>query len=107
MSGFMSSMSAMLNADKFQKARSEHTIFNDTFEHHFRSRALKQNGCIIIEVDTAFVYDGQCFETGIKRNGAWYIPERYYDEKSAKEGHAYWLAWIKENPDRDIPNMAP
>jgi hypothetical protein len=39
-----------------------------------------------ILIDTAYVVDKRCFETGIKAWG-WHIPERYDTEEAAGKGH--------------------
>ena len=92
---------AIMNSDKFSKARIEHKVWNNKVKIgvHGPAKIAKRE----IEIDTAFVYDIQEFETGIK-DGYWHIVERYPDEKSAEKGHEKWLQWVNDNPDKEIPD---
>jgi Leu/Phe-tRNA-protein transferase len=80
---------AILHPEKFAEARSLHKVWRDELPK--------------ITVDTGFVVDVNCYETGIY-DGCWHIVERYDDEQSAEVGHAKWLKWVNENPDAEIPD---
>lgn len=53
-------------------------------------------------IDTCYTPDTQEWETGIKRNGRWYIVETYEDEEKAKIGHKKWVKKIKQNPEMTL-----
>lgn len=94
---------AIMHPERFQKARSEHKEWNDVIKTNSKNiYAVPKE----ITIDTAFVVDRQCYETGIKLF-CWKIPERYNDEKSAEIGHKKWVEFIKRNIDFDLSVVVP
>ena len=84
---------AILNPEPLLEGRRTHKVWNEKIPTSDE----------FITVDTAFVADMRCFETGIKK-GYWHIVERYSTEESAEMGHNKWVKEIKENPDMEIPD---
>jgi hypothetical protein len=84
---------AITHPERFQDARAAHKVWTNEV----------QSGTRHVTVDTAFVVDMHCYETGI-REGYWHIVERYLDEKVAAKGHKKWIKWLKDNPTEDIPD---
>ena len=86
-------ISAILNPDRFTKARAEHKSWVTKIPG-----MLEGKFPVEIIVDTAYVVDCRRFETGIKAYG-WKIPERYDTEEAAGKGHRKWVKRIKKNSD--------
>lgn len=84
---------AIMNPEPMRAARAAHKVWNDTVPH----------GSKMVTVDTCYVSDIRCYETGIEE-GSWHIVERYEDEKAAGKGHKKWIKWLKENPTADVPD---
>lgn len=55
-------------------------------------------------VDTSFVSDTGCFETGIEsakfNNGDWVIVDEYKTKAEAKRKHLAWVKFMKTNPKK-------
>jgi hypothetical protein len=81
----------------FNNDYNERVVYNDKF-----------NG---ITVDTAYVRDTGCFETGIvdkryREDGGWMIVEEYDTKEEAKIGHQKWVKKLKsKNPPKTLPNV--
>ena len=65
-----------------------------------------------ITIDTCIGFDTGIWETGINKDGQWYIVEQYGEEEYGDEkeevarvGHAKWVNAIKSNPDMELPNI--
>lgn len=57
-----------------------------------------------IVVDTCVAFDTGAWETGIKR-GSDSFAEQYEDRHGAVVGHARWVAAMKEDPMRELPDL--
>jgi len=58
-------------------------------------------------VDTCKPPDTNLWETGISRDGekTWSIVEQYKNRDEAKKGHEKWVKLMRENPNRELPNI--
>lgn len=59
-------------------------------------------------VDTCCAFDSGKWETGIEgptTDGNFHIAEQYKDRDEAEKGHEKWVAFMRENPNREIPNI--
>lgn len=65
----------------------------------------EENGWI---VDTCVAFDTRAWETGIYPPDSedCQIVEQYPNEDEAKKGHDKWVALMRENPDRKLPDIS-
>jgi len=84
---------AIMHPERFQDARAAHKVWNNEIISGDRE----------VTVDTAYVVDQHCYETGINYQ-YWHIVERYDSEKDAEKGHNKWIRWLKDNPTTTIPD---
>lgn len=63
---------------------------------------VEENGWI---VDTCEGFDTHKWETGINRGENWLIVEQYSNRIEAQKGHDKWVALMRENPKRELPDI--
>ncbi len=84
---------AIMHPEKMRNARDAHKVLTDDYTLGTRN----------ITVDTGFVSDFGCYETGIK-DIYWHIVERYITEDAAEIGHKKWCKWLVDNPTAEVPD---